>query len=138
MTIGELAKQAGVNVQTVRYYERVKLFPATHRWPGSGYRDFDDDALRRLRFILSVKELGFTLREIKELIDLQILPGESCAEVKQLLESKRDEIDRRMKEMKRLRRNLDELVEACRARTTDATCPALWAMMTRAEKAPKR
>ena len=134
MTVGELASKAGVNVQTVRYYEHVKLLPPAHRWPGSGYRDFDDDALRRLRFILSVKELGFTLREIKELIDLQILPGESCAEVKQLLETKRDQITQRMAEMKRLRRSLNELIAACGKRRAGSTCPALWAMATRAER----
>ena len=137
MTIGEFAKKAGVNVQTVRYYERVELLPATHRWPGSGYRDFDDDALLRLRFILSAKELGFTLREIKELIDLRILPGEACAEVKHLLESKREEINRRMREMKRLRRTLEKLILSCRRRRNGSTCPALWAMMVGAEQPAK-
>lgn len=128
MTIGELAKQAGVNLQTIRYYERVGLFAPTHRWPGSGYRDFDDDARLRLRFILSAKELGFTLREIKELIDLRILPGESCVEVKRLFESKREEIDRRMKEMKRLRRALEKLIVACGQRRDRSGCPALWVL----------
>ena len=138
MIIGELAKQAGVNVQTIRYYERVGLFAPTHRWPGSGYRDFDDDALLLLRFILSAKELGFTLREIKELIGLRILPGESCTEVKHLLESKRGEIDRRMKEMKRLRRTLDELIIACGRRRNKSDCPALWAIAMRDERPAKR
>lgn len=128
MTIGELAKQAGVNVQTVRYYERVKLLPAAHRWPDSGYRDYDEDALLRLRFIRSAKELGFALREIRELIDLRILPGESCAEVKHLLEEKRAEIDRRIVEMRRLRRVLDKLVDSCRHRRKKTICPALWAI----------
>jgi MerR family copper efflux transcriptional regulator len=131
MTIGELAKQAGVNIQTIRYYERVKLLPATHRWPGSGYRDFDYDALQRLRFILSTKQLGFTLREIKELIDLRILPGESCGEVKHLLEAKQEEIDRRMTEMRRLRRSLSKLILACRRRRNGSACPALWALSVR-------
>ena len=138
MTIGELAKQAGVNVQTIRYYERVGLFAPTHRWPGSGYRDFDDDALLRLRFIRSAKELGFTLREIKELIGLRVLPGESCAEVKHLLELKREEIDRRMKEMKRLRRTLEELIVACGRRRNKSGCPALWAIATAVASRPRR
>ena len=138
MTIGELAKQVGVNIQTIRYYERVGLFSPTHRWPGSGYRDFDDDASLRLRFILSAKELGFTLREIKELIDLRILPGESCAEVKRLLETKRDEIDRRMRELKRLRRGLEELIAACGRRRSRSDCPALWAMSARAGRSATR
>lgn len=128
MRIGELAKSAGVNVQTVRYYERMKLLPVAHRWPDSGYRDFDEDALLRLRFIRSAKELGFTLREIRELLDLRLPPGESCAEVKHLLEEKSAEIDRRMKEMSRLRRVLDKLVANCRHRRQKTNCPALWAI----------
>ncbi len=135
MTIGEFARRANVNVQTIRYYERVKLLPATHRWPGSGYRDFDEDALLRLRFIRSAKELGFTLQEIRELIDLRILPGESCAEVKQLLKAKREEITGRMVEMKRLHKALGKLIRACSHRRNKATCPALWAIMERAEAA---
>jgi DNA-binding transcriptional MerR regulator len=132
MTIGELAKAAGVNVQTVRYYERMELLPATHRWPGSGYRDFDDEALSRLRFIRSAKDLGFTLREIKELMEMQILPGESCAEVKRLLEIKQQELDRRMQEMRRLHRALGKLITACRRRSKKTTCPALWAIAFKA------
>lgn len=128
MTIGELAKKAGVNVQTIRYYERERLLPDAHRWPDSGYRDFDEEALLRLKFIRSAKELGFTLREIKELLDLRILPGESCAEMKQLLELKLADLDRRMKEMRRLRRVLDKLVTACGRRTRADNCPALWAI----------
>jgi len=61
MTIGELARKADVNVQTIRYYERQGLLLDAHRWPDSGYRDFDDEALLRLRFIRSAKDLGFTL-----------------------------------------------------------------------------
>lgn len=128
MTIGELAKSAGVNVQTIRFYEREGLLPDAHRWPDSGYRDFDDEALLRLRFIRSAKELGFTLREIRELLDLRILPGESCGEMKHLLEAKLTDLDRRMQEMRRLRRVLNKLVVACRHRRKKTNCPALWAI----------
>ena len=128
MTIGELAKKAAVNVQTVRYYEREGLLPAAHRWPDSGYRDFDEDALLRLRFIRSAKDLGFTLREIKELLDLRILPGESCKEMEHLLAVKLHDVDRRISEMRRLRRVLARLVTACRKRSNTDSCPALWAI----------
>jgi len=128
MTIGELAKKAGVNVQTIRYYEREKLLPDAHRWPDSGYRDFDDEALLRLKFIRSAKELGFTLREIKELLDMRILPGESCAEVRQMIGTKLTDLDRRMSEMRRLRRTLVKLEKACGLRAAGTTCPALWAI----------
>lgn len=128
MTIGELANKAGVNVQTVRYYEREGLLPEAHRWPDSGYRDFDDDALLRLRFIRSAKDLGFTLREIEELIEMSVLPGESCTEVRQLIGAKVADLDRRMKEMRRLRRVLVKLDAACVNRTDHRSCPALWAL----------
>lgn len=128
MTIGELAKKATVNVQTIRYYEREGLLPDAHRWPDSGYRDFDDEALVRLRFIRSAKELGFSLREIRELLDLRILPGESCAEVRQMISAKLTDLDRRMIEMRRLRRTLVKLEVACRQRTKAENCPALWAI----------
>lgn len=128
MTIGELAKQAGVNVQTVRFYERTKLLPEPHRWPDSGYRDYDEEALLRLRFIRSAKHLGFTLSEIRELLELRILPGESCREVKHLLKTKLCDIDARMKEMRRLRRVLEKLVSACQHRRRKTNCPALWAI----------
>ena len=128
MTIGELAKKAGVNVQTIRYYEREGLLPDAHRWPDSGYRDFDDEAVLRLRFIRSAKELGFTLREIKELLDMRILPGESCAEVREMIGKKLADLDHRMIELRRLRRSLVKLEAACGRRSKAETCPALWAI----------
>jgi len=128
MTIGELAKKVGLNVQTIRYYEREGLLLDAHRWPDSGYRDFDDDALLRLRFIRSAKDLGFTLREIKELLDLRILPGESCVEVRQIIGTKLVDLDRRMTEMRRLRRVLVKLEAECGHRSNDDACPALWAI----------
>ncbi len=128
MTIGELAKKAGVNVQTIRYYEREGLLPDAHRWPDSGYRDFDDEALLCLKFIRSAKELGFTLREVKELLDMRTLSGESCAEVRQMIGTKLADLDRRMTEMRRLRRTLVKLEKACGLRIAHATCPALWAI----------
>ena len=126
MTIGELAKKAAVNVQTIRYYEREDLLPNAHRWPDSGYRDFDEEALLRLRFIRSAKELGFTLREIRELLAMRVLPGESCAEVRQMISAKLTDLDRRMIEMRRLRRTLVKLEAACGRRNKAESCPALW------------
>ena len=128
MTIGELANKAGVNVQTIRYYEREGVLPVPHRWPDSGYRDYDEEALAQLRFIRSAKDLGFTLREIKELLDMRILRGESCVEVRQMLAGKIADIDRRQRDLKRLRRVLKKLETACRDRVSVESCPALWAI----------
>ncbi len=128
MTIGELAAKAGVNVQTLRYYEREGLLPEAHRLPDSGYRDFDEEALQRMRFIRSAKEMGFTLREIRELLEMRILPGESCAEVRQLIKAKLKDVDQRLKDLRRLRRNLLKMDRACRHRADSRSCPALWAI----------
>ena len=74
MKIGEFAHDAGVNVQTVRYYERRGLLPEPDRRP-SGYREYGPDALDRLHFIKRAQELGFTLTEIRELLALRLDPG---------------------------------------------------------------
>lgn len=128
MTVAELAKAAGVNPQTVRFYERKGLLPEPHRWPDSGYRDYDEEALRRLRFIRSAKEVGFSLREIKELLDFRLLPRESCGEVKQLIGEKLADLDRRMKELTRIQSGLASLLAACDARGEPKNCPALWTL----------
>jgi MerR family mercuric resistance operon transcriptional regulator len=128
MTIGELARAAGVNVQTIRYYEREGVLPEPHRWPDSGYRDYDDETLTLLLFIRSAKDLGFTLREIKELLDMRILPGDSCAEVRRMLVAKIADIDRRQRDLRRLRRVLKKLEATCEDRPYSGSCPALWAM----------
>lgn len=134
MTIGELARRASVHVQTVRYYERMKLLPAPHRWPDSGYRDFDHEALQRLRFIRSAQELGFTLREIKALIEFCILPRESCAEVLALLRAKQKDVSAQIARLQQLRRGLHRLLAACRRRRGNAICPALSALAEFSQK----
>lgn len=128
MTIGQLARKGGVNVQTVRYYERVGLLPHAHRWADSGYRDFDDDAFAQLKFIRSAKELGFTLREIKELLDLRLLPGQSCREMWMGLERKISDVDRRLVQLRKMRRTLVKLAARCADGKKADACPALWAI----------
>ena len=73
LTIGKVAERAGVGVETVRFYEREGLLDEPTR-TASGYRQFDEDVIRRLEFISRAKELGFTLNEIKELLSLQVCP----------------------------------------------------------------
>ncbi len=79
MTIGQLAKDAGIGVETIRFHERNGLITQPRR-PASGYRKYDDDLVDRLRFIQQAKELGFTLNEIKDLLSLRVNPRTSCAE----------------------------------------------------------
>src|SRR5215467_5078830 len=94
-TIGELAKSAGVNVETVRYYERRGLLPKPPRG-ASGYRLFPPEALRRLQFIRRAQELGFSLDEICELLALRMSPKARCAAVKARAEAKIADIESRI------------------------------------------
>ena len=79
-TIGQLAKAVGVNIQTVRYYERLRLFGPSARRP-SGYRTYGEDEERRLRFIKNAQALGFTLHEIEEFLDLRVSSKARCGDV---------------------------------------------------------
>ena len=78
---GELAKQAGVNVETLRVYERKGILPQPPR-RASGYREYPPDAVDRIRFIKRAQELGFTLKEIKELLELGADPQTTCADLR--------------------------------------------------------
>jgi MerR family mercuric resistance operon transcriptional regulator/MerR family gold-responsive transcriptional activator of gol and ges genes len=80
LTIGKLAKAAGVNIQTIRYYERRKLLWAKAK-NQSGYRLYNDESLRKLRFIKNAQMLGFTLREIDELLNLRTTSVAGCKNV---------------------------------------------------------
>src|SRR6266404_796308 len=95
LTIGKLAKQAHVNRETVRYYERRRLLPRASR-SISGYRVFPDDALRRLRFIRHAKVLGFSLNEIRELLTLRVNSIDTCDRVRERTEVKIADIERKV------------------------------------------
>ena len=128
LTIGKLAKQAGLGVETLRYYERRGLLEPCHR-TDSGYRVYDDDAQRRLQFIRRAQALGFSLDEIAELLNLSHQPDASAAQVKRLAQAKIDDIDARIEDLQRMRSALAEL--ECRCPGSSATtreCPILGAL----------
>lgn len=93
LKIGEVASQAGVGVETIRFYERKGLIDRPRR-PLSGFRHYDDQMPRRIRFIRHAQELGFSLREIRELFDLRVDPSVSCADVKAKAVAKIGEVER--------------------------------------------
>ena len=95
LTIGQLAKRVGVGVETIRFYERKGLMAETERRP-SGYRQYTLVAVRRVRFIRRAKELGFTLKEILELLSLKVDPQTTCADLKSRALAKIANIDARM------------------------------------------
>ena len=128
MKIGEFAKQAGVNVQTVRYYERRGLLPEPDR-RASGYREYSPDCLQRLQFIRRTQELGFTLAEIGDLLALRLDPETTADDVKHRAVAKLDDIEGRIRDLQQVRAALEHLAGECDggAGPTGA-CPLLTAM----------
>ena len=124
LTIGQLAEQAHVNRETVRYYERRRLLQRPSR-SIVGYRVFSDDALRRLRFIRHAKLLGFSLKEIKELLALRVHSIDTCDRVRQRTLVKIADIERKIGALQDIRRALGELVSACSHRRKTDECPIL-------------
>src|SRR3954453_4804764 len=100
MTIGQVARRAGVGVETVRFYEREGLLEEPAR-RASGYRQYPEDAVARLLLIRRAKELGFTLREIKDLLALRIDPGATRADVRKRAEAKIADIEARVRYLQR-------------------------------------
>lgn len=127
LTIGTVAREAGVGVETVRFYEREGLIAEPPRRL-SGYRQYDPEVVRRIRFIRHAKELGFSLRQIKELLELQANPDTSCADVKQRAEAKMAEIERKIRDLRRMKSALTRLTAACAGRGPATQCPILEAL----------
>ncbi len=124
LTIGKLAEQAQVNVQTIRYYERRGLLRDPER-TASNYRVFGRDTLRRVRFIKRAQDLGFTLNEIKELLELRASPRSCCGDVRARSEAKIRDIDARVRALEAMRKALAKLVRACSGRGPVTECPIL-------------
>ncbi len=124
MKIGEAAREAGVNLDTIRYYERRGLLPEPPRRP-SGYRVFDDDTVRRVRFIKRAQELGFTLNEIRDLMDLRLAPEASCCDVRDKATGKLESIDAKIQQLRSMRKALEGLIMACSGRGSVEECPIL-------------
>ncbi|MDC8447497.1 MAG: hypothetical protein A4E20_09160 [Nitrospira sp. SG-bin2] len=123
-TIGQLAKAVGVNVQTVRYYERRRLLGPSARRP-SGYRIYGEDEERRLRFIKNAQTLGFTLHEIEELLDLQVSSKARCGDVQRKAEAKLKHVEAKVRDLQALARSLRNLIRDCRAGQPTDRCPIL-------------
>ena len=124
LTIGQLARQAGVNLETVRYYERRGLLPEPPRRE-SGYRVYGKEALSRLAFIRNAKELGFSLEEILELLSLRVNRQTSCGKVKRRAEAKMIAVEEKIQALQKIRRALIRLVATCRGRGPTSACPIL-------------
>jgi MerR family transcriptional regulator, copper efflux regulator len=124
LTIGQLASRAGVGVETIRFYEREGLLSEPDRRP-SGYRQYPFEIVRRVRFIRHAKELGFSLKEIQELLELRVDPSSTCADVRQRARAKITDIEQRVAALERMRAALEKLVRSCRGRGPTRECPIL-------------
>jgi MerR family copper efflux transcriptional regulator len=127
LTIGKVARSAGLAIDTVRYYEKEGLLEKPAR-SASGYRHYRPDAVARLRFIRQAKELGFTLSEIRELLALKVAPGKSCADVRARAEAKIADVEQRIAQLDRMKRALAKLATACSGRGPTSECPILDAL----------
>jgi Hg(II)-responsive transcriptional regulator len=124
LKISELARQVGVNLQTIRYYERRGLLPKVQR-TASNYRIYSEDDARRLHFIKHAQVLGFSLKEIGEMLSLRAAPRAKCADVLERAEKKISDIDDRIAALRRIRRALARLKQECRGDLPITDCPIL-------------
>jgi MerR family copper efflux transcriptional regulator len=127
LSIGELAKQAGVGVETVRYYERRGLLAEPDR-RASGYRQYESEAVAILRFIRRAKELGFTLKEIQSLLELRRSSSATRADVRRNAQAKLVDIETKIRDLDRMRRALADLTKTCHGDGAAAECPILLAL----------
>ena len=127
ITIGHVARHAGVGIETVRFYEREGLLEKPDRTT-SGYRQYDQEVINRLRFIKRAKELGFTLKEIKELLSLKVDPNTTCAEVKSRAEEKIDDIANKIRTLQNMKKALVKLTKECSGSSSSSECSILEAL----------
>jgi MerR family copper efflux transcriptional regulator len=127
LKIGQLARRVGVGVETVRFYEREGLLEEPAR-RASGYREYGEGVVARLQFIRRAKELGFTLREIKELLALSSDPGATRADVRARAEAKVADVEERVRDLLRIKSALQELTARCHGDGPLEGCPILEAL----------
>lgn len=131
MTISRAAERAGVGVETIRFYERRGLIEQPVRPRTGGYRFYDNEVVERIRFIRQGQELGFSLREIAELLSLRADPGADCGDVRTQAIAKREEVDRKIAQLQRIRSALDELIATCPGGGALRACTIIDAMAGR-------
>ena len=124
LSIGEVAEQARVHIETLRYYERRGLIERPPR-SVSNYRLYPEDAVRRVRFIKRAQELGFSLKDIKELLFLRAAPGAECGEIRRHAEAKIKDIDGKIHALMAMKSTLSTLVVACSGQGPLTECPIL-------------
>jgi MerR family copper efflux transcriptional regulator len=133
LTIGKLASESGVSVETIRFYERKGLIEQPGK-PATGYRKYPAETGVRVRFIRNAKELGFSLREIRELLSLASTSKVSRKGMRAKAEAKVAEIDVKVEGLLKLREELSELITLCRSGTKECRCPIVEVFEHRGEE----
>jgi len=129
---GELARRCGVNIEAVRYYENRRLLDPPLR-SEKGYRLYTGADAVRIRFIKNAQKLGFTLDEIVELLKLRVRKGKACGPVLKKAQSKLDEVEEKIRDLKSMRKILSKLIEKCRKNSATSDCPILESFEMKAE-----
>ena len=124
MTRSELAKECGVNIESLRYYEKRRLINPPKR-SEVGYRLYSREDAARIRFIQNAKRLGFTLNEIMELLKLRVKKNESCESVLSKTQTKLDEVEQKIKGLKSMKKVLKQMIHQCQEATPTSDCPIL-------------
>ena len=127
MTIGNISKQSGIGVETVRFYEKSGLIDEPSRTE-SGYRQYPESTVLRIQFIKRAKELGFTLKEIRELLHLRLDPTTTCEDVRLMSEEKLENVRAKIQSLQGIEKALGELIGACAVGGPDGECPILEAL----------
>ena len=127
LTIGQLAEQAGVHTETVRYYERRGLIAEPPR-RASGYRQYSPDYVTRIHFIKRAQQLGFSLKEIGELLALRVEATSVCSEVQQKATAKIEDIETKIQMLQQMKKTLTQLVSACETNQMTGDCPIIKAL----------
>lgn len=121
---GEVARRAGVNVETLRFYEREGILPEPPRRT-SGYREYPPETVDLIRFVKRAQELGFSLKEVHGLLNLRKSPRRAPGKVPHLVKTKIEEIDHKIRDLESMRRALGELLCACEEKSGQASCPII-------------
>lgn len=125
LTRSKLAKSSGIGIEAIRFYEQKGLISKPTR-TSAGYRQYKEEDAKQIRFIKRAQELGFTLKEIKELIELEATSKTTCGDVKKRADLKTEEIKQKIKDLKKMIRSLDEISSCCaRGKTTCGVCSIL-------------
>ncbi|MEE9159090.1 MAG: MerR family transcriptional regulator [Gammaproteobacteria bacterium] len=133
LTIGQVADRVGIGVETVRFYERKGLIEQPPR-KDNGYRRYSEDAVARLRFIQRAKTLGFSLKEIGELLDIRRDPTTTCRDIQSRAESKLSDIEEKIEGLRRMSEVLIKLIDECAGEGPTSECPILEALDVGVEK----